>query len=421
MYRILIFTDSKYRDLPSSVLLKHTIQREYPDSTIVICSFNIWQQSIETFSPHLVILTHILGKRNKAIASYVRRNGGSVAVLFTEGIIEFKGKEAVFSAQKDSDYVDLFLCWNKEVAKLLGSKAVSVGSPRFDFYEKPLNSLIDSRGLFCDKYNLDYDRPILLMGDSWPSSKFKYSLKSFHRSDWKDLGNVKADKWADPDKFAEDQYAMQEQFKLYALAVIDAFPNIQVVIKSHPMSDFRRWSKWSSEHGVTLVHGEYVFNALNACDAYAAKTGSITIAEAWLLDKVAIKIGYEYDSASSKEQFDTDTWCANNIGLFVDLAGDAVLGNGAGASPVDDGHTEYLKKWGMLRRGSSAKTVTKKIGELLEGARPIREPRLINLKQAMSSHDMANIMPVVDGFGNFDKAITSQDVIYWYNRIAKVI
>jgi len=420
MYRILIFADSKYRDLPSNVLLKHTIQQKYPESIIIICSFNIWQSAIETFSPHLVVLTHMLGKRSKAIASFVRRNGGSVAVLYTEGIIEFKGKEAVFLAQKDSNYVDLFLCWNKEVASLIGDKAAVVGSPRFDFYKKPLDSLIDSKGLFCDKYNLDYARPILLMGDSWPSSKFKYSLKSFHRNDWKDLGNVKADKWADPDKFAEDQYAMQEQFKVYALAVMDAYPDIQVVIKSHPMSDFRRWSRWTTEHGITLVHGEYIFNALNAADAYATKTGSITAAEAWLMDTIVIKIGQEYDSSSSLEQHELDEWNVSTVGGFVGAVGNALLDQDDG---VLDGHKEYLKKWGMLRRGSSAKLVTKKLGELLESSskQPIRMPRLAILKETIRNHDIAHTIPVVDGFGNFNKAVTSQDVSYWYNKIAKVL
>lgn len=420
MYRILLFTDSKYRDLPSNVLLKHKLQKQIPNSIVVVSSFNIWQPAIELFSPHLVVLTHILGKRNKAIASFVHRNGGVVAVLHTEGIIEFSGKAAVFTDQKDSDYVDLFLCWNKEVSKLVGTKSVVVGSPRFDFYREPFSKLVDSRELFCDKYGLDSDRPILLMGDSWPSAKFKYSLRSFHRNDWLDLGNVKADKWADPDKFAEGQFAMQEQFKLYALAIVDAYPDTQVVVKSHPMSDFRRWSKWASEHGITLVHGEYMFNALNAADIYATKTGSITVAEAWLSGKNAIKIGQEYDSSSSLEQHEVDDFNVSSVGEFVDMVGELT-------PPPDSIYLEklpeYMKKWGMVRRGLSSNIVAKKLGSLLDNSdvAPIREPHLVQLQQAIHAHDVQNDFPVIDGFGNFDKAIISRDVSEWYTKIEGVL
>ena len=107
MYRILIFSDSKYRDLPSNILLKHKLQQELPESSILISPFNIWDKVVKSFNPHLVVLNHILGKRNRSIASYVKRHGGKVAVLFTEGIIEFSGKKEVFSAQKDNDYVDV--------------------------------------------------------------------------------------------------------------------------------------------------------------------------------------------------------------------------------------------------------------------------------------------------------------------------
>ncbi|MHC4181792.1 MAG: surface carbohydrate biosynthesis protein [Planctomycetota bacterium] len=410
MYRILIFNDSKWRDLPANVLLKYHLENSIPDCYVQIVSFHLWNEAIHLFNPHLVILNHILGKRNKSIASHVKRNGGNVAVLYTEGIVEFKGKEDVFRLQQDANHVDLFLCWNDVVADLVGGNAVVVGSPRFDFYTHPLKKLIDSRGLFCDKYNLNHDDPIIVCGDSWPSAKFSYSMRSFHRNDWRDLGNVKADKWEDPDKFAEYQFQAQEHFKFLLLSIRNEYPLMQVVVKSHPMSDYQRWSSWCKEHGITLVHGEYIFNVLNAADVYISKLGSITIPEAWLLDTPTITLGTEYDTASSEEQLflspNTDSVDGLHI-LIEDALVDELLIR-------DEEVNAYLTKWGM-NKTDSANVVVDELVNLIYGKPP--SPNLGSFQQAVFKHDIQFSKAKADPFGNYDKTVLQSDVREWQRRI----
>jgi surface carbohydrate biosynthesis protein len=415
MKRILLFTDSKWRDLPGNVLLKQKLERYAGDTDlhVQLCSYHLWNEAITLYAPHLVVLNHIQGKRNKQIASYVKRHGGNVAVMFNEGIVEFEGKARVFESQKNAKNVDIFICWNDVVSDLVGGE--TFGSPRFDFYAKPTSKAIDSRGLFCDKYNLDESREIILLGDSWPSAKFTYSLQSFHRSNWSDLDNVLADKWSDADEFAQSQMRMQEQFKLYVLLLQNHYPDSQIVIKSHPMSDFVRWQNWCGEHGVTLIHGEYIFNALNACDLYLAKLGSITTAEAWLLHKPVIKIGKDYDSASSIEQFDCDSYNSNDatdvIGIITDEPGVASF-------VVNDRHNAYLDKWGLKPNDASTK-IAKRLLDFIDSM-PVNEPHFVHLAEAITRHDSAYSKNAADGFGNWDKAILQLDVKMWAWKLSQI-
>lgn len=408
--RILIFTDSKWRDLPANVLLQYRLQENYSNVHVQLCSYHLWNEAIQLYAPHLVVLNHMQGKRNKKIASYVKRHGGNVAVMFNEGIVEFEGKAKIFEAQKSSKDVDIFICWNDIVSELVGGE--TFGSPRFDFYSKPVSRLIDTKGLFCDKYNLDATRKVILLGDSWPSAKFTYSLQSFHRANWSDLDNVLADKWADADEFAKNQQHMQEQFKLYALLLKNSYPDAQIIIKSHPMSDYVHWETWCAEHGMTLVHGEYIFNVLNACDLYVAKLGSITTAEAWLLGKPVIKLGKDYDSASSLEQFDCDSYNSSNVTDITSIITDEP---GVESFTLNDRHAAYLEKWGLQPINSGTK-IAARLLDFIDSS-PVNKPNLPAFYEAVKRHDDNYSIYQLDGFGNWDKAITQLDVHTWYRDI----
>jgi surface carbohydrate biosynthesis protein len=403
MYRILIFNDSKWRDLPANVLIKHHLEQSIPDCYVQIVSFHLWNEAIQLFNPHLVVLNHILGKRNRAIASHVKRNGGNVAVLYTEGIVEFEGKEDVFRLQRETGYVDLFLCWNAVVSGLVGDNSVVVGSPRFDFYTSPLNSLIDSRELFCDKYELNHDDPIIVCGDSWPSAKFSYSMRSFYQNDMSDLGDPF------PDEFPARQFKAQEHFKFLILSIKDTYPLTQIVIKSHPMSDYQQWQRWCKEHGVILVHGEYIFNVLNAADVYISKLGSITIPEAWLLNTPTITLGTEYDTASSEEQLLLSPNTDKVDGLHH-LIEDALIDERG----HDESINKYLKKWGM-KGNDSVGLVSDELIELIHGYPP--SPNLGAFQQAVFKHDIQFSKAKADPFGNYDKTILQSDVRDWQRKI----
>lgn len=414
MYRVAIFNDSKWRDLPGSVFIKHAVRENSPGNFDVrIVSYHLWEQVLTYFNPHVVILNHAQGGRNLAIASRVRRNGGKVLVLFNEGIVEFEQKAEIFRQQNGSRDIEKFLCWNDTTAEMVGG--VTVGCPRFDIYGE-YRGLIDSRGLFCDKYGLDNEKPIVLWADSWPSAKFAYSLQNFHRSNWNDLKNTVADKWEDPDVFAKEQFLAQEKFKTDIVSTKHLYPHVQMVVKSHPMSDHIRWETWCKENGVYLLHSEYSFNAINAADFVVTKLGSMTVAEAWLRNRIAIKWGTDYFTASSVEQYEADSWnTENDYSLFTAAFEEALYGEYVWDRKEID---SYLTKWGLTPSKAS-----------LEAARWIENvcndydyelrtnTDLVAFESEVVQHDVAYNNQKLDAFGNWDKAVSQQDVRDWMARI----
>jgi len=170
--------------------------------------YNYWQDALILFSPHVVVINHMQGKRSRLIADWVKRNGGKVVVMFNEGIIEFEDRRELFAMQRGSKFVDKFLCWNQEVADIVDG--IVVGCPRFDFYAK---ELLAKRELTRQKYGISPDKQMVLWGDSWPSARFDYQMQDFHRANWGDLQNTSAKQWGDAALFAKDQQEKAEKFK----------------------------------------------------------------------------------------------------------------------------------------------------------------------------------------------------------------
>lgn len=412
MHRIVLFTDSKWRDLPSSVAIKHNIEQLSNDYEVKVVSYHLWQDILNYYNPHLVVLNHIQGNRNKTIASQIRRNGGLAVVQFNEGIIEFDGKADIFIEQRGHTDISSFLCWNKATAKLVNG--IDVGCPRFDIYGD-YKHVIDPPELFRDKFNIPHDKQIILWNDSWPSAKFTYSLQSFHKSNWSDLKNTVADKWASADEFAQEQFAQQELFKRYITEAKYNFPEVHMVVKSHPMSDYRMWDNWGREHDITIIHGEYIFNALNAADLVVTKLGSMTVAESWIMKKTAIKLGSDYFTASSKEQFDADPWNADNMHLVMSTI-DSFL-----SYENDNFNTtqrKYLKKWGIFPKQASVKTAEIIMQSVKNDTEKLRgDYRPIDFERAILAHDRKYMYDKLDGYGNWDKAIVQEDVKHLLQKI----
>ena len=413
-YRILKFNDSKWRDMPTSMITKLRLEKELPGAIVQITTFHLWKEAIENFCPHLIILNNAQGNRNSHIASYVKRHGGIVVVMFTEGMVTDQSFAKVFAAQKDHKHIDAFFCWNDIVSDLVDG--TTVGCPRFDIYGK--KELIDTRELFCDKWGLDSSKKIILFGDSWPSAKFMYMKRNFHRIDWKETG---AGEWMDAEEFAKDQYEKQEHFKL----VINGFrfqfgPDVQLIVKAHPMSDYSSWEKWSRETGILVIHSEYSFNALNACDIYVSKIGSITVTEAWLLNKPAIKLSSSNDTASTLGQFEADklnaSWDSLEEISISALMIDSLLNTDIPKfmELENPGRAAHLEEWGFTHN-DSAGLLVKELISILENTEFSLRYKLNSrlVFEALYNHDSIYTTHTWDGFGNWKKAVVQNDVAGW--------
>lgn len=429
MYRVILFSDSRYRDSFGSSLVKYYLDTKYSNTLTQVASFNYWQQALNTFAPHVVVLNHMQGERSKIIARHVKNNGGKVIVQFNEGLLEFANKRPIFEMQKGSELVDLFLCWNKETADLVDG--VVIGNPRFDIYGK-YKDLILSQAYMKSVFRIPQEKKVIVFGSSFPSSKFTYMLQSFHKSNWKELGNTLAKEWEDPEEFAKNQAMYQKQFKSAILTAALALPpdEWQVTMAPHPMSDINMWREFCEEYAVTMLHGYYIHDILSMADVYVGKLGSVTIGESWLMNKRTIKFQAGYLTASSEEQLygdelkgDTNTRVMetnlNYPGIESDSIAPYILN--AIKSGVRD-HTEYLKKWGIYPTNAGEKTADM-IADVINKSQPqlLSESGLdiVAYTSIVENHDTYHLHYRIDGYGNHNKAVRQVDIDKWLKLIRK--
>jgi surface carbohydrate biosynthesis protein len=348
------------------------------------------------------------------IADYVKRHGGKVVVQFNEGVIAADGMEKVFSIQKDNKYVDLFLCWNEQTANLVNGK--NIGNPRFDVYSDELNELIISRELFAERYGLDSNKLTILFGSSFPNAKFSYMLNSFHNNNWKDLG---LEHYSTADEFANSQIEGQRFFKTLMLACAASLPEAQIVLKAHPMSDIEMWQTFCDENGFVLIDQEYIFNALNACDIYITKLGSVTVGEAWMLNKPVIRVIADLVTESSGDQMDADHFVFESLREFISVLSE-VEENIYLDNDVEFHKYDYMNIWGINPRNSAELTAVE-IVELLSGVGELKySPDLRNFYAVCENHNHNHLGYVIDVYGNHNKAVRTVDVEYWYEQVKEV-
>ncbi len=430
MYRVLLFSDSRYRDSFGSALIKHNLDKHYRNILTQVASFNYWQLAVEAFAPHVVVLNHMQGERNKMIARRIKNNGGIVVVQFNEGLLEFANKRPIFEMQRGSELVDSFLCWNQETADIVNG--VAIGNPRFDIYGKYRN-LIASPDYMKSKLGIPADKKVIVFGSSFPSGKFTYMLQNFHRNNWRELGNTLAKEWGDPDDFAEGQARYQKEFKSIILAAATTMSeDYHIAVAPHPMSDINMWRSFCEEYDLTMLHGNYIFDILSTADVYVGKLGSVTVGESWLMNKPTIKFDAGYRTASSEEQLygyqhdgqgnivRVEETAKNYPGLRSDAIVPYIEMALKNAKLT---HDEYLKKWGIYPLGAGEKTA-QSIANLLAVLKPtlLTEDslNLTGLAGGISSHDKTHGGYYVDSYGNHNKAVRQSDINHWLHLIREI-
>lgn len=429
MYRVLLFSDSRYRDSFGSALIKHNLDKHYNNTITQVASFNYWQLAVRSFVPHVVVLNHMQGERSKMIARQVKNNGGKVVVQFNEGLLEFENKRPIYEMQKGSELVDKFLCWNQETADIVNG--VSIGNPRFDIYGK-YKDIILPQGYMKSIYDIPEDKKVVVFGSSFPSGKFTYMLQNFHRTNWRELGNTLAKEWGDPDEFAKDQARYQNEFKAMILSAAMSLPhNFQIAMAPHPMSDIKMWRDFCEQYDIVMLHGKYIFNVLSMADVYVGKLGSVTIGESWLMNKPTIKFDAGYRTASSEEQLYGDELSGNVVKRIEEtdknypgLRSDVIYPYIESALRTGiRNHDDYLKKWGIYPM-DAGKTTADIIARLINETQPqlLAEDSLdlIGLVGSINQHDAQHRAYFVDSYGNHNKAVRQNDINHWLYLIRKI-
>lgn len=408
---IVLFADSRWRDSFGLALTKIELQDAIPEANVWVIPFDLWQQALDHLNPDVAILNHLFGARNNRIASHVKRNGGNVYVMPTEGRPDKNKPLEFIASQKDSPYLDMFFSWNIAVADAMGDKAVVTGCPRFQIYQQPYRSLIESRDFFCEKYALDKSKKIVGVTTNFPQAKFHLKNQAFNRQDWKDIGiSDKIDRLSNPDQYARSEYEKLEQLKGWIHALVAEYRDtVEVVLKPHPLEDVTMWEKFCDVAGVTLVKGEYIFNFVNACDVVVVREDCMTAQDAWYLDKPTIHVDFEGDE-SVPSVF--RAFCA------VDLLDDVhfILEESDGEWGITGGQEDYLDSMNSTE-GHAAKAIASYVSHHLPIPEREKQYDYPAMMHALKQYDTQHYVPHFDYLGHYGKHVTGKVVREWERGI----
>lgn len=408
--RILILSDSKWRDSFGHSLLAHELIKL--GHHVITCSFDLHQQGVSKFKPHMIVLNHLHGARNRKIAATVKRNGGLVCVQPTEGRPNSDALSSWFFSQKDSRYLDLLLSWGD-----IGEhpKVKVVGSPRFDIYRQ-YSQLIDSKQLFLDKYRLDTDKPVVGIATSFPQAKFSYRDGKFNAADWSDLGIDTVIQEQNPQQFSSSEYRKLEQFRLYIGQLVYRYPEYTYILKPHPMEDMHSWERFCDIFGIKLIKQDYIFNLVNASDILIARTGCNTIQDAWMMGKPTLQVDFGDCGPGPSSDASLIGACADSM--------ESILAKFVPAFEVSakdkTKRNKFLKKYGYSTPDSGA-TAALRIHEMLNERAPVlaSEPdleELLQFNRELTEFSINTIIPSAESLLT-GKSVSVRDVNEWMRRI----
>lgn len=408
--RILIFADSRWRDVFGHVLVK----RAMPQHEVQIISFDLWQDALKLFKPHVVVLNHMMGQRNNEIADYVKRQGGLVVVLPSEGRPNSENQHAWFVSQQSNPNLDLFLSWNHLAQPR--KNVVVTGCPRFAIYGE-YKDMIESKIVFADKWRLDADRPIVAVTSSFPQAKFAYAGVKFNKEDWKDLSVTSIMERDDPESFAQLERAYLKKFRFWLKVIQDQSPpRYQFVVKPHPMEDVNDWERFCTENGFTLLRQEHIENLLNASDLLVARHGCLTVLEGWLMGLPTIQLGLGSERTGAAEEAFQLSWNVQDTYDIVSGYANRLLQDLERSDNMEEYRQKYMEKYGLNQTGSA-----ERIAEAIETLIGLNWPRLVSdptsaerraLQFILVQHTTQNFYPNPQAF-HLGKSVTQLHVQEW--------
>lgn len=299
----MLCADSRWRDSISLALVRQRLVRLGHDARVI--SFQIAPQAIELFKPDIIVLNHLFGHRNQQLARYVKRFGGKTVIMPTEGRPDTSTQVKWVAQQAEmTDLYDLYLSWNDQVAKII-PKSIVTGCPRFDVYRPEYNHLIERKDTVCAKYGLDENKKTIGITTAFPSAKFAYTNRHFHKRDWKDLQIA-----GDPFDLANGEYLQVRKFKNWIQYARLELPEYQFILKPHPMADRHLWQQFCDANDIILTPPDYIQNFLQTCDMLVARVGCSTVQDAWLMHVPVIQADLpplrdgEFDGAAREAALD---------------------------------------------------------------------------------------------------------------------
>jgi surface carbohydrate biosynthesis protein len=449
---VVLVVDQKWRDLPGMAALAVWLEEAHGLRTELI-PYARWRETLVMRRPKVIVLTHMNGSRNRAIADLAASMGTRVAVIQAEGRPNNSyAMEYAVGKGSDPRGVDLWFTWSDTVRTFMidrgllpSEKIVTAGVHRFDFYRPPLDGLLEGRLRMAARYGLDAGRPIVTLATNFTCTKYHNRNQQFLVDDWKNLGLSQFKAYSDPADFAKRDVEAREATLEMMRALLKARPAIQLAIKPHPTEEHDRYKTFADqmrrEHGATVafIGLEYIWNVLSASDVHLHRLCTTGV-EAWFMNVPSIDVhvadyhGWslklEGAAAEAVEGNDLVTTTAELIERV-----DHYLNGGAAAPEKLAARVRYVEKWLDQIDGRRVAAHARALADLAHRtsvAAPARlADTLMTLARRIRSRiagdtwsgeaGLAGRSGLVDAIGQVDARISPADADAWKEKVRPVI
>lgn len=445
MKKVLISIDHKWRDLPGYVYAG--ILLEQLGHQVYYVRNGLQKYYIPAIKPDLVLMIHLFEEEQRHFANELKKQGIKVALMPTEGIPTLeKYRYFASGAGNDLSSVDLHFVWNEPMAETLSQnstidkeKIIVVGVPRFDFYRKPLSSLLMTKQIFCQKYKLNPDYPIITFATNFTQASFYTKNKDFFLSDAQRLGykTVLDDLFGNFEDIPKRDFESRETLTSAFVQLVKDFPKINFVLKLHPSEDHQFYheviktqlSNYSDR--VKILSNEYIWDVLNVTDI-ELKRSCTTGVEAWLLEKPTIEMKLNPNEWYFSQEHASGS---NVVGTYKELADliDYYISGHKIDTDLLEARSRFIEKWCFNVDGQATKRMVEQLDNLLKkeqsiknvkrdwkkkvvfyglqfGDHFIHDLRIYGLWNTITQH-------YVDRLGRDDKYFHKLDVNFWKNNL----
>ena len=451
MAKILIAVDHKWRDLAGHVyagLLLEQLGHE-----VHYVRNNLEKNYITTIKPDLVLMNHLIPPKKQEFAKYLQRQNIRVAILPTEGMPTLDVMRNHMGG-KDCDLsgVDLHFVWNQPMADILrknqtlaDDKIVVAGVPRFDFYKKPLKSILLAKSDFLKKYELDPRYPLVTFATNFTQASFHTSNQDFYLKNAQKYGRDKVFKevYGDLGDVPKRDHMSRELFLDAFVTLVRNFPEVNFALKLHPTEDHQFYKDLiskelsSSASRVRIIAHEYIWDVLNATDIELNRSCTTAI-ESWLLGKPTIEMQLNPDEYYFSPDFASGSDMVRSSDELIEKVSYYLSGSSI-PQDLQKARDQFLQKWCHSPDGTSTKTVVDHIHHLLNKRNRIRKAgdelpadwkrrayyylltvgdhfghdlRVYGLRNTLNKN-------YVDKLGRFDKYFHKRDVEEWEQRLSQ--
>lgn len=441
--RILIFVEFKLRDLPAAALIKFFLESKY-NYDVMLASPLSERLTVPSFRPHLVIYSHLRYPSSVARAKTLKKMGIAVAILPTEGVSVLESSQLVNAGKfTDLSAVDIHFVWNAivaetmEIHRTLSPDRIAVtGNPRFDFYFPPFNRPHLSKALFCRKYGLGPDRPIVTWATNFGWARLAGNSQMMEDAEvrYKEEGVAHLFPWSDiPAHVKREEECRRIQAEGF-VRLAQSLPGVNFVIKPHPVEHTQWYFDLRDRAGlknVAVVSKEYIWDVLNSTDVHLHRCSCTTSHEAWLMRKPTIALLLYPNEWFFSQELAEGGDVARSVDELKSMVSRYLQG-GTVSSEHAMIRERLIEKWYSQVNGGSAERHADVIHAFLEKARIdpkvrlsvefFREVARARLRRLLGLEYHHSLRAWFSGHNHDsrEKFITMQDVEEWMDRIVNL-